>query len=167
MKIKDKILKAVIKEKKSISEDFAMASVNLTVKKDLFNRSRKNRKVIIDKYPYFLNNYVKMCNYVLKDFGIKKYQDINFIEEVKLKKQVKKILKEVEPTKLNVISRFGVNKTIKRWWILSNILKFYKTVTELLKNKSNSNIYKDLDLDNEIKQYERYKYLIEDFSVYN
>ena len=171
MKITQKFINKISKFTDDFSRDAAQVAVNISLEKDIYVKSKKYRSVIKELYPIYMNKYIKICKYLYEDFNIhfarfgndKNKTDIS--KELQLKSQVKKILRETENKKVNFIDRFNVNKNIKRWWVLSTILQNYQDALQLLIDNSTSRVYKDIDFEEELEEYEKNKYLIEDFSV--
>jgi len=168
-KFKDKLIKRVLKEKDKVNTGLSEFAVQNTIKKDLFNKSRSYKKEILRLFPMYLDSYVLICKYLYYDFGVRKTKFNNESTEIKveldLKNQVSKILKDKQPARIRILDKFNYNKLIKKWWILSTILRNYKHALDLLKQNSSQNTYKDIDFDIEYTEYGINKYLIEDFDV--
>jgi hypothetical protein len=167
MNIKSKVKKFISNKTTQFASDSSEVLVDLTLKKDLINKIRLYRTEIDKLFPYYLDKYVTICKYLYNDFNIETATfdgDTDLSKEIKLHKTVKKIFKGKIPIKVRFLDKTNVNKNLKKWWVLSNILKDFPHSLDLLKTKSKENIYNDIIFDEEIKEYERNKYLIEDFA---
>lgn len=168
-KIKDKFIKYVNKHTDEFAHNTSQVIVETTLKKDLFNKSRIYKEEILRLYPIFLDNYVLICGYLYYDFNIKttklNEEMTDLSNEINIKKQCKKIIKESPNRKIRFLDKYKFNKLVKKWWILSTILKNYKDALIYLKDIVDENIYKEIDIKLELENHEKYKYLIDDFTV--
>lgn len=168
-KFHQKIIKRLLKEKDEFSYNTSQVLVETTLKKDLFNKSRHYKKEVDSVFSEYVDNYIKICKYLYDDFDVRTAKFNNENTELKselgLRGQIKKIIKQYPNAKTRMMDRFKVNKQIKKWWILSTILENYPDAIEMLKSKSKSNEYKDLNFNTELENYNSHKYLIEDFSI--
>jgi len=177
-KIKKGFINKLSKMSDNFSKDFAEVAVNISLEKDLYNKNKEYRSVVDELFPGYLENYVKCCEYLYNDFGVKSAkinnEDTDIIKEIGLREQVESILKEKidrgAVNRLRLIikktkSIFQYNKQIKKWWILSTILENYPDVLRILKKLAGANIYKEIDIIEEVANVKRDSYLIEDFSL--
>ena len=166
--LKKKVTNYLKKEEKTFQENLSSVAVNFALQKDLLKKLNQNRKQILENYDFFVDNYIQIITYLYNDFGIKKAKLDNeltdLLTELNLPKIIKNILKQKLPFKIKIMDRFSYNKNLKKWWILSTILRNYKDALNLLKECSKQDTYKDIDFDTHFQEYENNKNLIEDFS---
>jgi hypothetical protein len=164
--------KAIKKYKKlvdSATQDYAEISTNYVLQKDLINKHNVLKHKIKDNFDYYLDNYVLINEYLYNDFSVEKAifnnEETDIKKELELKQQVKKILKQKLPIKISVLDRFNKNKQIKKWWILSTILKNYIDAILLLQQYSTeTEKYKEIHFNYEKELYSYNMDLIQDFS---
>jgi hypothetical protein len=176
-KIKQKLINKISKFSDDFSKDTAEVCVNIALERDLYTKTKQYKDVVRDLYPQYLENYVKVCNYLHNDFNIH-FANFNgdktdISKELQLKDQVEKILNEKPEkkmvNKLRIFIRktkdiFEYTKQYKRWWILSTILKNYGDALDLLKSNTDELVYKDINIYNEIENLKHDKYLIDEFT---
>lgn len=141
----------------------AQAKVNVDMQREIFQKANKYYKVVDKVLNSYVSNYVKICKYLYFDFKVKKAtlgeSTVIMKEEFDFKNDVKKFLKENK--RLKVIDKLNVNLKIRKWYVLSVILKEYKDLLNLLVEQSGKTLYKDIDINYEIAMYEERKYLID------
>jgi len=168
-KIKKKVSKFFKNYASNYAENASYFAVQHAIKKDLLKKSISYKKAIDEWFPHYLNNYVKVCKYLYNDFNISEAtfnnEKTDIVIETDLHNIVKKQFKGTIPLKVKFMDKIKLNKTIKKWWVLSSILEHYPDSLKLLKKCANSNIYKDIDITDEENKYTENEYLIEDFTI--
>ena len=151
------------KIKTDFINETARIKIDTDTKRQIFSKANNYDKEVVRLYPIYLDNYVKIMKSLYFDFNIKEAvldgEKTKIKEELKLKDQCKDIVKDIK--RFKIIDKLNVNKKVRRWWILSTILQNYKDALLLLEKYSGQNIYKNIDIEYELQQYEFHKYLIE------
>lgn len=183
-KIKDKFKKKISKEYNDTLYALSNISVNMDLKVSEGKDTIRYSEQINDAFNHFLPTYHNIISYLYYDFEIKNLDKTNLKDELELIQHFKDTLYKTDPRSLSredkkVYNKFNkfknqfskkldllkIQRTNKRWKVLSEILKCYKDTLTILLNKTGTTEYKEININNEIELLNNNKHLIATFTA--
>ena len=171
-KLKTKFNKEVNDTLSYVSE----GSVKLIMQREIYQKSNKHTEEINTYFDYFFNNYLKVLEYLKNDFGVKNITqkdkdgkkdtediDLQITTLIKIMKFFNKGLFKNRSMFRNKINPYMFYNKVDKWKKLNDVMFYYPQLLKLLKSKCDNNIYKEIDINEELELLKECEYLEEDF----
>jgi hypothetical protein len=158
------------KEVDDVTHFYSENIVKQTIKNQTIKKYFKYQNDIAIEFPIWVEKYHTLLSYLRYDFNLKsisKDGDSTDIEsELKLRSESERVINAELSKKVSKFDKWNLNKSMKKWFILSGILSNYLFVLRYLRTCADSKEYKEINFKEEEELHTTKSYLIEDFTMF-